>query len=155
MQTDGCNRDRGEGALSWEWTCSRTDPANTSGTAAAKHNSLLGPDDSGVSVNGASLDQACLRIAGETWSEKWYSLSIFKLEVLNVTLTQVQDLPTGEPSTLDLCALNDGEKELFGYLVRCALGDEQSVTWTCGDGPDAEELTFPGSLGVAPEWKNT
>jgi hypothetical protein len=54
----------------------------------------------------------------------------------------------GVPGATDIMDTADG-RDVFKYLVQCALTDSQSVTFNDADG---NEYTYTGAIGLAPEW---
>jgi hypothetical protein len=49
----------------------------------------------------------------------------------------------------DASLANPPTQRFLKYLVSCALGPQQSLTWTTAGGTT---YTFPGELGLAPQW---
>lgn len=134
--------------LSWEWPRScdlDAPPATTPGQAPDAPED--GPEDDGgfhiniISFNG--FDFRCLRIAGNTWHDKWVNLA-------ETTLEQLHDRPLnqGDATYPPICTDADA-RHLMSYLVKCALPQGDSVALHCSGDP----VTFAGELGVASRWK--
>ncbi|WP_437786950.1 hypothetical protein [Sorangium sp. So ce1097] len=68
------------------------------------------------------------------------------------------------PGTLHNALLDPAAREVMGYLVACALGGQQSVSWTPAPGESWNQassetlvdgkLTWRGKVGLCPAWAN-
>lgn len=130
--------------LSWEWprSCDPDAPAGQPPDAPRD-----GAEDGGgfhiniISYNG--FDFGCLRIAGNTWRDKWVELSKTSLENL-----RDRPLNQSDGAFPPICS-DAGARHLMSYLVKCSLPVGDSIELHCGGNP----VTLAGELGVAPGWK--
>jgi hypothetical protein len=126
--------------LSWEWPRS-CDPDVPPGTTPDEAKDGGGFHINIISFNG--FDFGCLRIAGNTWHDKWVNLAETRLE-------QLYDRPLNQDDATypPICTDADA-RHLMSYLVKCALPQGDSVALHCG----GDQVTFAGQLGVASRWK--
>lgn len=126
--------------LSWEWprSCDPDQPATAPDTAedGEVHINI-------ISYNGFAFE--CLRIAGNSWHDKWVNLAGTSLEALRDRPLNASD--TQYPA---ICTDSDAQ-HLMRYLTKCALPSGDSVSLFCGGDP----VELSGELGVAPGWKTT
>ena len=93
----------------------------------------LGPN--GLNLNGLNLNGI---------EQNGLNLNGLNLNGLNLNGLNLNGIPLDSQQREDF-------KEVYQYLVECALEDGQSATLHQDGGPD---LIYYGSLGVAPEWRS-
>jgi hypothetical protein len=103
--------------------------------------SVAAVTDNGLAMNGLAMNGLAmngLAMNGLAMN----GLAMNGLAMNGLAMNGLTDASLADPQT----------QQFLKYLVSCALGPQQSLTWTTAGGTT---YTFPGQLGLAPQWAGT